>query len=436
MPLYDFSLDIGANEGFTPEKDIFRHEAFGERLTNLLANTNFPITLAIDAQWGEGKTTFLKMWAGHLRNEGFPVIEFDAFANDYYDDPFIPLAGEIVALAKDQGIKTAISEKAKKVAFALAKGFVKVGTKLVTLNAVDGSLIDSVKDDVADGLADYAAKEVGELIDKYEETKNEFQAFREALSQLPDKLYDGPKNEDGHPINPKPLIFIIDELDRCRPDYALKLLERIKHFCSVPSIHFVFGVHILQLKNSVSYAYGNGINSDTYLEKFFTIFTNLPDSNHPRGVVPIDSYLSHIRNNLIIRSDISQIINYFQNKNVSIRSFQKYIQSISIINSQTYTSSLNSYLAIITAIRFFDIKNYEKIMRTALDPVEASVIVDEFYPKPTSGGWKTFLINVMSESDLTQVMSAFDIYQRENGSFNKYLERNYLRWEMQIHRSL
>lgn len=62
-----------------------------------------------------------------------------------------------------------------------------------------------------------------------------------------------------------PLIIVIDELDRCRPDYALSVLEIIKHFFSLPGIHFVFGVNLEALENSVRCRYGPGIDAHGYL---------------------------------------------------------------------------------------------------------------------------------------------------------------------------
>ena len=66
----------------------------------------------------------------------------------------------------------------------------------------------------------------------------------------------------------KPLVFIIDELDRCRPVFALAMLERIKHFFAVPNVHFVLGVNQAQLQNSIVAAYGAGVNGQLYLQKF------------------------------------------------------------------------------------------------------------------------------------------------------------------------
>jgi ABC-type hemin transport system ATPase subunit len=92
MKLFLPPLDIGELEGFMPDKDIFGRAIHGKRLTNLITTVSDPLVIAVDGQWGSGKTTFLKMWAGELRKSGFPVIFFDAFENDYAEDAFAAAA--------------------------------------------------------------------------------------------------------------------------------------------------------------------------------------------------------------------------------------------------------------------------------------------------------------------------------------------------------
>lgn len=82
--------------------------------------------------------------------------------------------------------------------------------------------------------------------------------------------------ENGAPT-PK-LVIVIDELDRCRPDYALSLLETIKHFFAVDGVHFVLGVNLKELQNSVRARYGVGANAETYLQKFVNLHYTLPSS--------------------------------------------------------------------------------------------------------------------------------------------------------------
>jgi predicted KAP-like P-loop ATPase len=99
MHIFLPALKVDDTEGFTPEKDIFGRATLGRGMTNLLSSVSEPVVLALDGQWGSGKTTFLKMWAGELRKAGFPVVYLDAFRNDYESDAFTAVASEIIALA-------------------------------------------------------------------------------------------------------------------------------------------------------------------------------------------------------------------------------------------------------------------------------------------------------------------------------------------------
>src|SRR3954466_1508030 len=113
------------------------------------------------------------------------------------------------------------------------------------------------------------------------------EAFRNALSDLP-KLLNVDNNQT------KPLILIIDELDRCRPNFSLQLLERIKHFFSVPNVHFVLGTNLTQLENSIAALYGNGIDTPVYLQKFVHLTLFLVDTNtlQDRWVAP--TFIKHL----------------------------------------------------------------------------------------------------------------------------------------------
>ncbi len=99
MRLLPPELASGGDEGFTSENDIFGRKAFGDVLTRIVSELEGPTVLLLDAPWGTGKTTFVKMWRGELVKAKVPTISFDAFANDYREDGFLALAGETVARA-------------------------------------------------------------------------------------------------------------------------------------------------------------------------------------------------------------------------------------------------------------------------------------------------------------------------------------------------
>ncbi len=85
MHIFPRALQIGDTEGFTVEKDIFGRQELGSGLTNLVGSVADPMVIAIDGQWGTGKTTFLKMWAG---------------AKDWTADKFIRLVAMTPAAAR------------------------------------------------------------------------------------------------------------------------------------------------------------------------------------------------------------------------------------------------------------------------------------------------------------------------------------------------
>lgn len=106
MPLFPAELNILPEEGFTKEKNIFGRKKIGDGLTNILTSVAEPCVVAVDGSWGSGKSIFLKIWAGELRKLEIPVIYFNAFRNDYFDDAFVAIIGEIINQAiKKQAIK-------------------------------------------------------------------------------------------------------------------------------------------------------------------------------------------------------------------------------------------------------------------------------------------------------------------------------------------
>lgn len=77
----------------------------------------------------------------------------------------------------------------------------------------------------------------------------------------------------------KKLVIIIDELDRCKPLFAIQTLEIVKHFLDVKDVVFIFAVDLEQLSHSVESIYGFGMDASGYLCKFFDYITKFPQSN-------------------------------------------------------------------------------------------------------------------------------------------------------------
>lgn len=293
---------IGDYEGFNSDKDIFKRKPLGDGLTNLVSSIEEPVVIALDAEWGSGKTTFLKMWAGELRKNGFPVVYFDAFANDYVHDAFVSIAGEIIALAKekekakDPTVKT-FTTKALGVTKVLLKAGAGIGIKAATLGVIEASdaqgILKDLSNDIATEASKLADKELEKLLKSAEDRKTTLQAFREALSALPGALVETENGEKR-----RPLIFIIDELDRCTPPFALSLIERVKHIFTVQNVQFVLGIHQSQLCESVKAIYGREMDAQKYLQKFIHIRIPLIDTSESVSETANQKYIEYIISNL------------------------------------------------------------------------------------------------------------------------------------------
>ena len=272
-------LQIGEIDSFD-NTDLFELTEFGDRLANLVCNLEDPLVIALDGPWGSGKSTFVQQWAGLLRKRKVPVILFDAFANDHQDDAFVALAGEITALAeaKREAAGDFLS-KAKKVGRVLTPLAVKVLMRAATLGLLATEDLKSLSADVQAAIKDTASDAsavteslIEERLKKAKEDRETVEAFRKSLSQLAGQL-GGPTEPEGR----RPLVFIIDELDRCRPPFALNVLERVKHLFSVENVCFVLVAHLPQLEAVVKGSYGLGVDARTYLEKFFHLQVTLPE---------------------------------------------------------------------------------------------------------------------------------------------------------------
>ncbi len=273
MRLVTPEIEIDESNPF--KNDKLNRKPFAESLFSLITNVEDNLVISLDAPWGDGKTTFVKMWQGFLEIKGVKSLYFDAFANDSFEDPFMALVGSINLLIekefsdKPDAMKklNEFKGKAIKVGTRLLSWGAKVGIKAVTLNVVDSEQLKGVVEDIASDAGETASKFVEDKLNSYKEVLNATEEFKNKLSELAEESYKGTQ---------KPLVFIIDELDRCKPTYALELIEKVKHLFSVKHTVFVLVMHTDQLEEFVKCVYGQNIDARTYLQKFINIECKLP----------------------------------------------------------------------------------------------------------------------------------------------------------------
>lgn len=257
-----------------PAEDPFRFDVLNRRpsveaLSRLVDELQGPFVLAIDSPWGTGKTTFVQFLMSVLKSKGYPCLYFNAWETDFSIDPMVAFLGELGTLvSKDVKNESAFArhfQKAKKIATLLAKKAIPVVGKVATGGILD---LDSFTEK---SIAEYVAISITDAVDAYVAERALIEEFRASLGDAIKKLSkDGKKSE---------IIIFVDELDRCRPTYAIELLERIKHLFNIDNVIFVLSLDKEQLHTSLGAVYGKDIHSDEYLRRFIDLEYLLPRPN-------------------------------------------------------------------------------------------------------------------------------------------------------------
>lgn len=254
-------LDINIDESNPFLNCKLERKKYATVLTNIIKLYPHGFVLALNNKWGAGKTTFIKMWNQELINDGYKTIYFNAWENDFDNNPLTALMGELKTLC-NKSSEPAFKKTLKNLS-SLSKHILPTVAKAIADNYIK---TDNIKDaivHITEGISDIFENEVEE----YQKKKKGISDFRQHLHDFIQKSTDG-----------KPLIFIIDELDRCRPNYAVSILEQIKHFFSVPNIVFVLSIDKTQLGNAVKGVYGSAeIDADEYLRRFIDIEYTIPE---------------------------------------------------------------------------------------------------------------------------------------------------------------
>lgn len=231
------------------QNDLLDREKVADKLEKIIVTANDGFVMAIDAGWGMGKTTFIDMWAKRLNNaKKYNIVTFNAWENDDCEDPLIGLISEV---SKFENHVDDEEQKIKEIATGISLNSLSNFIKIASLGIVDvniNEIIEKLKKDDSVFLL-------------YDEQKKLCGKFHEKLKSI---------------AKDKKLIIFIDELDRCKPTFAVKLLERIKHLFYVENIIFILALNKDELICTLKKVYGNEIDSYGYLRRFIDLDITLP----------------------------------------------------------------------------------------------------------------------------------------------------------------
>ena len=265
-------LGSPGNENHIPADHLDRAR-IAEFLTNYLAAEGKArnYVLNVNAQWGAGKTYFINRWKKTIQNL-YPVVYIDAWQQDYSDDPLLTVISSIFEQLEQQHPSPG-DPKVRKATKGLL-GMFKVATPFIAkavIQKASGVDTDQLSDELewkADGTlngvaGDISGKIVEGLIRDHSTKRDAIQHFKTQIALWLDEI-----TKQGNPCE-KPLFVFIDELDRCRPNYAVEMLEVIKHLFDIKGVVFVVATDTEQLQHAVRVVYGAGFDASTYLGRFF-----------------------------------------------------------------------------------------------------------------------------------------------------------------------
>ena len=301
--------------------------------------------IAIDSPWGTGKTRFAKMLKNKLecrapklvsgeydktkiitndRASSFNVIYYNSWETDYWNDALEPLLNTILNTSVFETIRKNAKYKAYWDQFVeFTKGVLEASVDVVAGVSIWGIIAK---------VLIYGVKKTRE---KSKDPFAEFKEQEKLYSEFADSL------KKVIELTGKKLIIIVDELDRCRPTYAIQTLELVKHLFKVENLAFIFALDIEQLSHAAGTIYGANMDAPGYLCRFFDYIGKIPDANKA------DFIVFHLQKHA-----------FFLKNKEALHSLSNYINEL----TKTYLLSLRDVSTILT--------NYNVMLDTFLAEYE------------------------------------------------------------------
>lgn len=358
-------METQALEKTFDTQDEFNRKPIAENIIKLLT---LPIDLSpmvIDGGWGTGKTEFCQKLIQLIEQQqlNYQPVYIDAFRSDHSGEPLLALLAEIIKACTPEDTDGQPSEKRKNITRNFSK-VAKFGIK-TALNAgfrylfkqgmdelvdefrQDGSNEQEVKNaaetvtDVAAKITDYTIDATVEALLKEQiEAEKNLETLKACLKEL---------------AADKPIILFIDELDRCRPDYAVDMLEVIKHVFDIENVKVVLVTNTKQLRAAINHRYGVEVDAQKYLDKFLKYSFALPEKvvaqfEEKQDLVSVEYFKQLIQSNGItselkglIGQDITMnfISNLIERNNLSLRETERLVRFLGIYHSLSQKLSGN-----------------------------------------------------------------------------------------------
>ena len=294
---------------------------FAEKFKKEIITFSTPNVIALEGGYGTGKTYFTTRFCEYLKkinyekDEKINSIYINLWESDYIQDPFIIITNKIL---NELNLKN--KEKIKQILLNIFKGNIKFLLKQININIDDT---------------------INELFISLNNRKDSLKEFK-CLLQKSIKTIGK-------------VVLIVDELDRCKPDYAVKTLEIIKHFFDIDGVLIILNTKIDFLNNIFEAYYGHPqchtFMGEGYIQKFI-------QSKKILNTTTIDDYI-FIIDRIINKDNLPPRINnsyYYNEKNLEfIKIFINSLAEIFKSNNFSIRKTIdisNEILRIINTYKF------------------------------------------------------------------------------------
>jgi len=327
------------------KNDSLGRNSYLANLLQMLTTISEHTVLALDGNWGSGKTFFIKQLeylstkpANYANinkdsiekfNNLYSVFYFNAWENDHLP----PL--ESLLLQMSNGIWDTTEELGNMV-MGLVKNIVNIPVKYFSGGSAD---LESLKDTYISQYIEHA--------DKISKSSNE---INNILHNYKEKMQ-------------RKVLFIIDDLDRCKPTFAVELLETIKHNFNSNDAVFLICANNRQLQHTIKKYYGNDFNGYEYLDRFYDLIINLPEPD-------IENYIEYqLQLKNVDYGYNSVAIDIAKIEHMSLRQINRYISSMELLEDFLGSNSLGSearydtctknvFIQIACALKLLDAKKF------------------------------------------------------------------------------
>ncbi|ELO4115063.1 NTPase [Salmonella enterica] len=370
-------------------RDEFNRKPIAANLIKLLDSDIDISPMIIDGMWGTGKTEFCHKIINKMKSRDSKVIYIDAFSDDHADSPLLTILSSIISLIPaENNSRTDFIKKAIPALRFVGKTAMKASVSWFLKQEAD-----KVAEEFQEAVNEISNKAIDNtvetILNDHIESQKNINSLRDALNAL---------------SNGEKITIFIDELDRCKPNFAVSILECIKHIFNVPNVSFVLVTNTRQLIASINHVYGASVDAKKYLDKFIRFSYFLPERSQTDYDTDILASQIHWKTLASEKEDLIKIKNKFERdmnyliecNSLSLRDTEKFARYLEILqkidngkigdilygpalakliavyvfcfNTKTAIDTLNNKSKLLDILKTFNIQNFNFQLSTDETP--------------------------------------------------------------------